>query len=41
MTVCMYELSAAELAQVEGGFSFSWGEVNSPDYLVRLRRVVS
>jgi hypothetical protein len=40
MTVCMYELSAAELAQVEGG-SFSWGEVNSLDYLVRLRRVVS
>jgi hypothetical protein len=41
MTVCMYELSATELAQVEAGFSFSWGEVNAPDYLVRLRRVVS
>jgi hypothetical protein len=38
--VTMYEVSAAELAQVEGG-SFSWGEVNSPDYLIRLRRIVS
>jgi hypothetical protein len=39
MVVYVYDLSAAEMAQVEGG-SFSWGEVNSPDYLIRLRRVV-
>jgi hypothetical protein len=41
----MVELSAAELAQVEGGFieilSFSWGAANSPHTQVRLRRVVS
>jgi hypothetical protein len=36
----MVELTAAEPAQVEGG-SWSWGEVNSPDFLVRLRRIVS
>jgi hypothetical protein len=40
MAVYVYDVSVAELAQVEGG-SFSWGEVNSPDYLVRLRRIVS
>jgi len=40
MAVYVYDLGAEELAQVEGG-SFSWGEVNSPDYLIRLRRVVS
>ena len=40
MVVYVYDVSAAELAQVEGGLSFSWGEVNSPDYLVRLRRIV-
>ena len=40
MAVYVHDLSAAELAQIEGG-SFSWGEVNSPDYLVRLRRIVS
>jgi hypothetical protein len=39
MAVYFYDVSAAELAQIEGG-SFSWGEVNSPDCLVRLRRVV-
>jgi hypothetical protein len=37
--VYVYDLNAAELAQVEGG-SFSWGEVNSPDLLIKLRRVV-
>jgi hypothetical protein len=40
MAVYVYDLGAAELAEVEGG-SFSWGTVNSPDYLVILRRVVS
>jgi hypothetical protein len=39
MVAYVYDLSAAELARVEGG-SFSWGEVNSPDLFVRLRRVV-
>jgi hypothetical protein len=35
----MVELSAAELAQVEGG-SFSWGAVNSPDLLACRGRVI-
>ena len=40
MAVYVYDLDDEELARVEGG-SFSWGKVNSPDYLIRLRRVVS
>jgi hypothetical protein len=40
MALYVYDLSAEELAQVEGG-SFNWGEVNFPDFLIRLRRVVS
>jgi hypothetical protein len=40
MALYVYDLGAAELARVEGG-SFSWGEVNSPDYLIILRRVPS
>jgi hypothetical protein len=39
MVAYVYDLNAAELAQVEGG-SFSWGAVNPPDYLIRLRRIV-
>jgi hypothetical protein len=39
MAVYVYDLSADEMAQVEGG-SFSWGEVNSPDYFIKLRRIV-
>jgi hypothetical protein len=40
MAVYVYDVSAAELAQVEGGLSFSWG-LGSPDCMIRLRRVVS
>ncbi len=39
MVAYVYDLSEGELAQVEGG-SFNWGEVNSPDYLIRLRRIM-
>jgi hypothetical protein len=38
MVVYVRDLSAAELAQIEGG-SFSWGEVGSPDMFLILRRV--
>jgi hypothetical protein len=36
MVVYVCDVSAAELARIEGG-SFSWGEVNSPDLLLAVR----
>jgi hypothetical protein len=34
MAVDVYEVSVAELAQVEGGMSFSWGAVNVSEIVV-------
>jgi hypothetical protein len=37
MAVDAYDVGAAELARIEGG-SFSWGEANSPDLPLAVRK---